>query len=116
MSPAELEQRAERAVRRGELLVALEHFDAYLAQQPDDERRALARPTAKADLGHAERLEAPETTLGKGVSKMPRSAKAVGASFAPISSPPAKNAARPKDRVKLLESLLERIRSSRRKA
>src|SRR3982751_5863682 len=36
--PAELEQRAERAVRRGELLAALEHFEAYLAQQPDDER------------------------------------------------------------------------------
>ena len=194
MSPTELEQRAERAVRRGELLVALEHFDAYLAQQPDDERvrqrmesvrallqpselvsrrraepeepepghdtlsdaelgemhasagrfndaaaayerafganpksellrerldelRALARPTAKADLKHAERLEAPETALGKGMPKVPpRSAKAVGASFAPISSPPAKNAARPKDRVKLLESLLERVRSSRRKA
>ena len=53
MSPAELEQRAERAVRRGELLVALEHFDAYLAQQPDDERvrtrmeavRALLQPS-----------------------------------------------------------------------
>ena len=38
MAPDELEQKAERAVRRGELLVALEHFEAYLAQQPDDER------------------------------------------------------------------------------
>jgi tetratricopeptide (TPR) repeat protein len=52
-TPAELEQRAERAVRRGELLVALEHFEAYLAQQPDDERvrqrmesvRALLQPS-----------------------------------------------------------------------
>jgi tetratricopeptide (TPR) repeat protein len=51
--PAELEQRAERAVRRGELLAALEHFEAYLAQQPDDERvrqrmesvRALLQPS-----------------------------------------------------------------------
>jgi len=34
----ELEQRAERAVRRGELLVAIEHFEAHLAQHPDDER------------------------------------------------------------------------------
>jgi len=50
---AELEQRAERAVRRGELLVALEHFEAYLAQQPDDDRvrqrmesvRALLQPS-----------------------------------------------------------------------
>lgn len=53
MTPVELEQRAERAVRRGELLVALEHFEAYLAQQPDDERvrqrmesvRALLQPS-----------------------------------------------------------------------
>jgi tetratricopeptide (TPR) repeat protein len=191
MNPAELEQRAERAVRRGELLVALEHFDAYLAQQPDDERvrqrmesvrallqpselvnrrrtepeepdpghgslsdaelgemhassgrfneaaeayqraatanpknellrerldelRALARPTAKADLGQAERLDAPSISPARGVPKVePRSAKAVGASFAPIATP---SAARPRDPVKLLESLLERIRSSRRRA
>ena len=38
MTAADLEQKAERAVRRGELLVALEHFEAYLTQQPDDER------------------------------------------------------------------------------
>ena len=55
-------------------------------------------------------------TPGKGVPKVPpRSAKAVGASFAPISTPP-KPAALPKDPVKLLESLLERVRTSRRKA
>ncbi|MGZ6143990.1 MAG: hypothetical protein ACXWLM_11670 [Myxococcales bacterium] len=195
MNPAELEQRAERAVRRGELLVALEHFDAYLAQQPDDERvrqrmeavrallqpselvsrrraepeepepgagvlsdaelgemhassgrfndaadayaracaanpksellrerldelRALARPTAPADLAHAERLEAPLMTPGKGVPKVPpRSAKAVGASFAPISAPPRPSAKPlPKDPVQLLEKLLERVRGARRKA
>jgi tetratricopeptide (TPR) repeat protein len=53
MTAAELEQRAERAVRRGELIVALEHFEAYLAQQPEDERvrqrmesvRALLQPS-----------------------------------------------------------------------
>jgi len=53
MSTTDLEQRAERAVRRGELLVALEHFESYLAQQPDDERvrqrmesvRALLQPS-----------------------------------------------------------------------
>jgi tetratricopeptide (TPR) repeat protein len=53
MTTNELEQRAERAVRRGELLVALEHFESYLAQQPDDERvrqrmesvRALLQPS-----------------------------------------------------------------------
>jgi len=53
MSDDELEQRAERAVRRGELLAALELFEAHLAQQPDDERvrtrmeavRALLQPS-----------------------------------------------------------------------
>src|SRR5438105_13101469 len=62
MSPSELEQRAERAVRRGELLVALEHFDAYLAQQPDDERvrqrmesvRALLQPSELVSRRRAE--------------------------------------------------------------
>jgi tetratricopeptide (TPR) repeat protein len=179
MSPAELEQRAERAVRRGELLVALEHFDAYLAQQPDDERirqrmesvrallqpselvsrrrpepeeadpehgslsdaelgemhassgrfndaaeayeravaanpknellaerlhelRALAKPTHKADLGQAERLEAAATGPSRALG---RSAKAVGASFAPL----------PKERETFLRKLLERVRAGRRK-
>src|SRR5438270_1639369 len=71
MSPAELEQRAERAVRRGELLVALEHFDAYLAQQPDDERvrtrmeavRALLQPS---ELVSRRRAEPEEPEPGEG--------------------------------------------------
>ncbi len=198
MSPSELEQRAERAVRRGELLVALEHFDAYLAQQPDDERvrtrmeavrallqpselvsrrraepeepepghgtlsdaetgemhassgrfkdaaaayqrawqanpknellkeryeelRALANPAQKADLAAAEKLEAaPLMTPSKGVQPV-RSAKASAASFGPISTPskpPAKPApapaALPKDPIKLLEALLDRVRKGRR--
>jgi tetratricopeptide (TPR) repeat protein len=77
MTSGEMEQRAERAVRRGELLVAIEHFEAHLAQHPDDERvrsrmeavRALLQPselvsrrrtepeepdTAKAPAGDAE--------------------------------------------------------------
>ena len=53
MTPAELEQKAERAVRRGELLAAIELFEAYLAQEPADERirarmeavRALLQPS-----------------------------------------------------------------------
>src|SRR5260370_34839495 len=69
MSPAEMEQRAERAVRRGELLVALEHFDAYLAQEPDDERvrlrmesvRALLQPSELVSRRRAE-PEEPEAT------------------------------------------------------
>ena len=66
MTPDELEQKAERAVRRGELLVALEHFDAYLAQQPDDERirtrmeavRALLQPSEMVSRRRAEPEEA----------------------------------------------------------
>ena len=71
MGTAELEQRAERAVRRGELLVALEHFDAYLAQEPEDERvrqrmeavRALLQPSELVSRRRAE-PEEPEHTAG----------------------------------------------------
>jgi tetratricopeptide (TPR) repeat protein len=188
-NPAELEQRAERAVRRGELLVALEHFDAYLAQNPEDERvrqrmesvrallqpselvsrrraepeepqpgtdplsdaemgemhassgrfdeatqayqralaanpanellrerleelRGLSRPTAPADLAAAEKLEVAAP------SKPPpaaRSARASDASFAPLeSSPPKATGSLRKGAVKMLEELLNRIRSGRR--
>jgi tetratricopeptide (TPR) repeat protein len=69
MTSSDLEQRAERAVRRGELLVALEHFDAYLAQEPDDERvrtrmesvRALLQPSELVSRRRAE-PEEPEAT------------------------------------------------------
>jgi tetratricopeptide (TPR) repeat protein len=71
MTISDLEQRAERAVRRGELLVALEHFDAYLAQEPDDERvrtrmesvRALLQPSELVSRRRAE-PEEPEATSG----------------------------------------------------
>src|SRR5258708_2150930 len=70
-NPTELEQRAERAVRRGELLVALEHFEAYLAQNPEDERvrqrmesvRALLQPSELVSRRRAE-PEEPETGAG----------------------------------------------------
>ena len=56
-SAVELEQRAERAVRRGELFAALELFEQVLAMEPDDERlqkrmesvRALLQPTETHD-------------------------------------------------------------------
>ena len=48
---SELEQRAERAVRRGELLAAIEHFEAHLAQHPEDER-VRARMEAVRSLLH----------------------------------------------------------------
>jgi hypothetical protein len=54
------------------------------------------------------------TTPPRATPKVPpRSARAVGASFAPISTP--KPPVRPKDPVKLLEGLLERVRAARRK-
>jgi tetratricopeptide (TPR) repeat protein len=183
---SELEQRAERAVRRGELLAAIEHFEAHLAQHPDDDRvrarmeavrallqpsemvsrrrtepedaesgqstatdaetgelyassgrfaeaakayeravaanpqnellrerleelRAMAVPSAKADLGALERLEGPPATQGNGVP-LERSARAHAASFAPIA--PTKPL--PRDRKALLLELLQRVRSGRR--
>ena len=61
-SQDELEQRAERAVRRGELLVALDAFERLLAQRPEDERlrgriesvRSLLQPS---ELVHRRRAE-----------------------------------------------------------
>jgi len=63
---SDLEQRAERAVRRGELLAALELFEAHLAQHPDDDRvrgrmeavRALLHPSELVSRRRAEPEEA----------------------------------------------------------
>jgi tetratricopeptide (TPR) repeat protein len=65
-SPAELEQRAERAVRRGELLSALQLFEELIALEPDDERvrqrmesvRALLQPAELSDRRRSEPEEA----------------------------------------------------------
>ena len=70
--PQELEQRAERAVRRGELLVALDHYEALLAQLPDDERlrskiesvRSLLQPS---ELVHRRKAEVAEESGATGV-------------------------------------------------
>lgn len=67
-SVVELEQRAERAVRRGELLNALEVYEAILAQQPEDERlrarmesvRSLLQPSELVHRRKAEPLPASE--------------------------------------------------------
>ena len=61
-SADELEQRAERAVRRGELLLALELFESLLADNPEDERvrqrmesvRALLQPSELVNRRRAE--------------------------------------------------------------
>jgi tetratricopeptide (TPR) repeat protein len=65
MAADELEQRAERAVRRGELLAGLELYETYLAQRPDDERvrarmeavRALLQPSELVNRRRAEKEE-----------------------------------------------------------
>jgi len=56
-SAAELEQRAERAVRRGELLAALQLFEELIVREPRDQRvrqrmesvRALLQPAELSD-------------------------------------------------------------------
>src|SRR2546423_8365733 len=66
-SADEMEQRAERAVRRGELLLALELFESLLADNPEDERvrqrmesvRALLQPSERVKRRRAE-PDAPE--------------------------------------------------------
>jgi len=68
--PGDLESRAERAVRRGELLHALELYESLLAQRPDDERirnrmdsvRALLHPSEMVGRRRAE-PEEPERMM-----------------------------------------------------
>jgi len=190
-SAEELEQKAERAVRRGELLSALQLFEELIAAQPDDERvrqrmesvrallqpaelvgrrrsepeepeprppaetltdaeqgelhagagrfveafrcyeravaespenellrerleelRELAPPGDRADLGSAEQLPAQAAAHGPPRAAS-RSHKVAHASFAPL---PAERRREPlpRDPVKMLEMLLERIRAGRR--
>jgi tetratricopeptide (TPR) repeat protein len=187
-SAADLEQKAERAVRRGELLAAIELFEQLLAMRPGDDRlrqrvesvhallqpselqdrrepnpeevepdapalplsdaeqgelhassgrfaqavkcyeraaaaapsndllrerlqelRELILPGTPADLASAERIPAPAPAHS--AARESRSHKVADASFAPLegSRPPL-----PKDPVKMLEALLERVRSARR--
>jgi tetratricopeptide (TPR) repeat protein len=193
-SAAELEQRAERAVRRGELLAALQLFEELIVREPRDGRvrqrmesvrallqpaelsdrrppepepedaeprpaagtltdaeqgelhasagrfvealrwyqraasaapdnelvrerldelRELAPPGARADLASAEQL--PAHPSAHAPQRAARSHKVAHASFAPLDgqSPPQPL---PRDPVKMLEALLERIRAGRRGA
>src|SRR5438067_9800018 len=74
-SADELEQRAERAVRRGELLLALELFESLLADNPEDERvrqrmesvRALLQPSELVNRRRAE-PDAPEQAAPEALS------------------------------------------------
>jgi tetratricopeptide (TPR) repeat protein len=79
MTAEELEQKAERAVRRGELLAALELYETYLAQHADDERirsrmesvRALLQPSElvsrrRADPEEPEAAAAPVSDAEQG--------------------------------------------------
>jgi tetratricopeptide (TPR) repeat protein len=189
-SAADLEQRAERAVRRGELLDAIELFEQLLAMEPGDDRlrqrlesvrallqpselqgpprsdaedgqpaapaasltdaeqgelhasagrfaqalrcyeraaaesptnellrerleelRELLAPGAPADLASAERIPAPAPRHPAARAES-RSHKVAHANFAPLEEsvrPPL-----PRDPVKMLETLLERVRGGRR--
>ena len=191
-SADELEQRAERAVRRGELLLALELFESLLADNPEDERvrqrmesvrallqpselvnrrraepdapeqappealsdaehgeihasagrfeeatrwyeravdkypgnellrerleelRSFAPPGARADLGAAEKLEAPGSVPRPLPRQLGRSARAAEASFAPLDERPKARETLPRDAIEMLKTLLERVRASRR--
>src|SRR5256885_577831 len=89
-SAVELEQRAERAVRRGE----------------------LPPPGDRADLGSAEQLPVP--SAAHGAPRAPaRSQNVAHANFAPLPGERRREAL-PRDPVKMLEMLLERIRAGRR--
>ncbi len=79
MTNEELEQKAERAVRRGELLVGLELYETYLAERPDDERvrqrmeavRALLQPSElvnrrRVDPEEPERASPPVSAAERG--------------------------------------------------
>ena len=76
MAPSELEQRAERAVRRGDLLAALELYETLLAEQPDDERvrtriesvRALLQPSELLDRRRSEPEEVEEKPRAESLS------------------------------------------------
>ena len=190
-SAAELEQRAEGAVRRGELLAALQLFEELIAREPADERvrqrmesvrallqpaelsdrrrsepeeaeprpppgtlseaeqgelhagagrfvealrcyeravtespdnellrerleelRELAPPGDRADLGSAEQLPAPPAAHAPPRAAS-RSHNVAHANFAPLPGERRREAL-PRDPVKMLETLLERIRTGRR--
>jgi tetratricopeptide (TPR) repeat protein len=192
-SAAELEQRAERAVRRGELLAALQLFEELIVREPRDQRvrqrmesvrallqpaelsdrprpepeeaeprpaagthsdaeqgelhasagrfvealrcyeratgaapenellrerleelRELTPPGARADLASAEHLPAPPSAHAPPRAAS-RSHKVAHASFAPLEGDRAPQPL-PRDPVKMLEALLDRIRAGRRGA
>src|SRR5919204_5502597 len=60
-SAADLEQKAERAVRRGELLTAIELFDQLLAMRPADERIRQRVESVQALLQPSELQDAPRS-------------------------------------------------------
>jgi tetratricopeptide (TPR) repeat protein len=99
---AEAYQRALAATPKNELL-----------RERLDELRALAHPAGKADLGEAEKLEAPAPAVN-GVAPTPRSDRLHAASFAPLQEEAPRTL--PRERKALLEELLQRVRSSRRTA
>jgi tetratricopeptide (TPR) repeat protein len=106
----------------GRFVDALRCYERAVAEAPDnellrerlEELRELAPPGDPADLGSAEQLPAPPTH-----SPPPRAAarshKVAHASFAPLDGEQPQKPL-PRDPVKMLEALLERVRTGRRSA
>jgi hypothetical protein len=85
--------------------------DNELLRERLEELRELSAPGAPADLAAAERIPAPAPRHAQPAPHS-RSQKVAHASFAPIDDRRASPL--PKDPVKMLETLLDRVRSARR--
>jgi hypothetical protein len=114
-------EQGELHASSGRFMDAAEAYERAVATSPGnellrerrDELRALANPAGRADLGGAEKLEAPAQPPPREMEKL-RSARAHAASFAPIHAQEGRPL--PRDRKALLEELLQRVRAGRRTA
>jgi len=105
----------------GRFVAALRCYERAVAEAPDnqllrerlEELRELAPPGDRADLGGAEQLPAPASHATPRTAA--RSHKLAHASFAPLEDERPQKPL-PRDPVKMLEALLERVRTGRRSA
>jgi hypothetical protein len=103
----------------GRFAQAISCYERAVAATPDnelirerlEELRGLVAPGAPADLAAAERIAAPAPRPAAPRAES-RSHRLAHASFAPLDDRPA--APLPKDPVKMLETLLDRVRAARR--
>lgn len=105
----------------GRFTDALRCYERAVAEAPEnellrerlEELRELAPPGGRADLGSAEQLPAPPAHAPPRPAT--RSHHAAHASFAPLEGEKPRKPL-PKDPVKMLEALLQRVRAGRRSA